>query len=75
MLSFTLATEPENLKNMVGNSSQTRGAVEPALLTTFTITSSMSSMAATGIPDLMTLAAVAAASAIVGNVTTATLTC
>jgi hypothetical protein len=47
--------------------------VEPALLTTPIWTSSIISIAATGIPARMTFEAAAAASRIVGNVTTATL--
>lgn len=47
--------------------------VEPALLITAIWTSSMISIAATGIPARITLEAAAAASRIVGNVTTATL--
>lgn len=48
-------------------------AVEPALLITAIWTSSMISIAATGIPARMTFEAAAAASRMVGKVTTATL--
>lgn len=72
MFSLTPALVPENLKNSVGVSFHTRGAVAPPMLTTFIWTSSMISIAATGIPACMTSAAAEAASLIVGNVTTAT---
>ncbi len=72
MLSCTPAVVPENLKNSVGTSFQTL-TVAPARFTTLIWTSSMSSMAATGTPARMILAAAAAASRIVGKVTTATL--
>lgn len=61
-----------DLKNMVGISFHFLD-VEPALLITAIWTSSMISMAATGIPARMTFEAAAAASRMVGNVTTATL--
>jgi hypothetical protein len=61
-----------HLKNIVGISFHFL-AVEPALLITDICTSSMISMAATGIPARITFEAAAAASRIVGNVTTATL--
>lgn len=60
------------LKNMVGNSFHFL-VVDPALLITPICTSSMISIAATGIPARNTLEAAAAASRIVGKVTTATL--
>jgi hypothetical protein len=60
------------LKNMVGNSFHFL-VVDPALLITPICTSSMISIAATGTPARSTLDAAAAASRIVGNVTTATL--
>ena len=61
-----------DLKNMVGISFHFLD-VEPALLITAIWTSSMISIAATGIPARMTFEAAAAASRMVGNVTTATL--
>lgn len=61
-----------HLKNMVGNSFHFL-VVAPALLMTPICTSSMISMAATGTPARSTLEAAAAASRIVGKVTTATL--
>src|SRR5690242_19930635 len=60
------------LKNIVGTSFHFL-CVEPALLITPICTSSMISIAATGTPALRTLEAAAAASRIVGNVTTARL--
>lgn len=72
MCSRTAAFVPENLKKSVGCSFHTRGAVAPPRLTTFICTSSMISMAATGIPACMTPAAADAASRMLGNVTTAT---
>jgi hypothetical protein len=60
------------LKNIVGTSFHFL-AVAPALLMTDICTSSMISIAATGTPARKTLEAAAAASRIVGNVTTATL--
>lgn len=60
------------LKNMVGNSSHTL-EVTPALLITLIWTSSINSIAPTGIPARMILEAAAAASRMVGKVTTATL--
>lgn len=72
MFSLTPALVPENLKKRVGVSFHTRGAVAPLILTTFIWTSSIISIAATGIPACITPAAADAASLIVGNVTTAT---
>lgn len=72
MCSRTAAFVPENLKKSVGCSFHTRGAVAPPRLTTFICTSSMISIAATGIPACITPAAADAASRILGNVTTAT---
>jgi hypothetical protein len=60
------------LKNMVGNSFHFL-VVDPALLITPICTSSIISIAATGTPARNTLEAAAAASRIVGKVTTATL--
>ena len=60
------------LKNMVGTSFQLF-LVIPDLLTTPICTSSIISIAPTGTPALMILAAALAASLMVGNVTTATL--
>jgi hypothetical protein len=60
------------LKNIVGSSLHFL-LVDPALLITDIWTSSIISIAATGIPARSTLDAAAAASRIVGNVTTATL--
>jgi hypothetical protein len=60
------------LKNMVGISFHFL-LVEPALLITDICTSSMISIAATGTPVRSTFDAAAAASRMVGNVTTATL--
>jgi hypothetical protein len=60
------------LKNMVGTSFHLL-LVEPALLITDICTSSMISIAATGTPVRRTFDAAAAASRIVGKVTTATL--
>lgn len=57
---------------MVGTSFHVR-SVAPALLITPICTSSIISIAATGTPARRTLEAAAAASRIVGNVTTATL--
>lgn len=75
MLSFTPSLVPENLKKRVGDSFHTRGFVAPPRLITLIWTSSMISMAATGIPVCITPAAAAAASRMVGNVTTATEYC
>ena len=61
-----------HLKNMVGNSSHFL-FVDPALLITPICTSSIISIAATGTPARSTLEAAAAASRMVGKVTTATL--
>jgi len=72
IFSCTPALVPENLKKRVGNSFHTRGAVAPPMLTTFIWTSSMISMAATGIPVCITSAAADAASRMEGKVTTAT---
>ena len=60
------------LKNSVGLSFHVLPVI-PLRLTTLICTSSIISIAATGTPVLMTLEAAAAASRIVGNVTTATL--
>jgi hypothetical protein len=60
------------LKNIVGASVHVL-LVEPALLITDICTSSMISIAATGTPVLKTFDAAAAASRMVGKVTTATL--
>jgi hypothetical protein len=72
MFSLTPFLVPENLKKSVGNSFHTRGAVAPPILTTFIWTSSIISMAATGMPVCITSAAAAAASLMEGKVTTAT---
>jgi hypothetical protein len=61
------------LKSSVGVSFHFLGAVHPGWLTTDMKTSSRSSKAATGTPDLITADAVDAASRIVGKLTTATL--
>lgn len=72
MLSFTLVLVPANLKNSVGASFHTRGAVAPPRLITFICTSSITSIEATGIPACIIPAAAEAASRMVGKLTTAT---
>lgn len=72
ILSFTLVLVPANLKNSVGASFHTRGAVAPPRLITFICTSSITSIEATGMPACMIPAAAEAASRMVGKLTTAT---
>ena len=72
MSSLTPPLVPANLKNSVGTSFQVFGAVAPLRFTTLICTSSITSIAATGIPVCITSAAADAAARIVGKSTTAT---